>query len=412
MSTFQKNKQYVKFCAYGFLKNLRFFDAFLLIFLLDNEITFAQAGILYAAREIITNILEIPSGIIADRYGRKNSLVGAFLLYILSFITFYFSTNFGLLLIAMLLIGIGDAFRSGTHKGMIMDYLRMNGWSDQKINYYGHTRSWSQKGSAVSAIVAGLIVFYSGDYRIIYLASIIPYLINFINIYTYPAELNYSLKKEERGRVSLKDFVKNIVDTIKRKQVFQLVNSSALHSSFLKSIKDYIQPIMVNLAIVLPVMATSDVKSKSGLIIGIIYFFIFLMTSFASKMAGQIALLRINKIEMKTLLLGITCGILCGLLFYYELVILSLIAFILIYLIENLRKPILTGFLSNQVPDEILTSVLSVQSFYNTLMTAILAIMIGVLADQYGIGVSILMVSMSLIILTLTTGTGKSIKID
>ncbi len=118
---FQKNRQYIQFCLYGFLKNLRFYDAFLLLFFLENGLSFSQIGVLYAAREIIINITEIPSGIIADVYGRKKSLVAAFGIYILSFIVFYFSTNFYFLLVAMLLTGAADAFRSGTHKGMIMD---------------------------------------------------------------------------------------------------------------------------------------------------------------------------------------------------------------------------------------------------------------------------------------------------
>ena len=73
MTTFSKDKQFNKFCAYGFLKNLRFFDAFLLLFFLENGISFSQIGILYAVREITINVLEIPSGIVADTYGRKNS---------------------------------------------------------------------------------------------------------------------------------------------------------------------------------------------------------------------------------------------------------------------------------------------------------------------------------------------------
>lgn len=408
---FEKNKQYAKFCAYGFLKNLRFFDAFLLIYILDNEMTFAQAGMLYASREIISNIFEIPSGIIADSYGRKNSLIGAFILYILSFIFFYCATNFELLLIAMLLIGIGDAFRSGTHKGMIMDYLRINGWGEHKITYYGYTRSWSQLGSALSALLAGIIVFYSGDYRIIYLASIVPYLINFINIYSYPEALNFSLKKEERERKDLKGMVKNIFNTLRKKQVFEIVNSSALHSSFLKSIKDYIQPIMVSIAVALPILTTIDLKSKSGLIIGIIYSCIFILNSYASKMSGKLSLRGIQNIEKKTLLFGIFSGVLCGVFFYCELFKLSIIVFIFIYIVENLRKPILTGYLSNNVPDEILTSVISVQSFYKTLVTAILSILIGILADCYGIGISLLVISILLLLLTLLIGDRKIEKI-
>ena len=163
MKAYLKNKQYYKFCVYGFLKNFRFFDAFFILFLVDKGLPYTQIGILYAIREIFIYIFEIPSGVIADTYGRKNSLVGSFVAYIISFSIFFISNNFFLFLIAFIFFGVGDAFRTGTHKAMIMDYLRIKKWEDQKINYYGHTRSWSQIGSAISALIAGVIVFYTGN---------------------------------------------------------------------------------------------------------------------------------------------------------------------------------------------------------------------------------------------------------
>lgn len=136
-----KNRQYFKFCMYGFLKNLRFFDAFFILFLLEKGISFTQIGLLYAVREVITNLFELPSGILADTFGRKKALAGSFILYISSFTLFYLFQNFWSFLIAFMLFGLAEAFRSGTHKGMIMDYLKLNNREDQAANYYGHTRS-------------------------------------------------------------------------------------------------------------------------------------------------------------------------------------------------------------------------------------------------------------------------------
>ena len=172
MAGFVKNRQYYKFSLYGFLKNLRFFDAFFILFLVAKGLPYTQIGILYAVREIVINVLEVPSGFVADAYGRKNALLGSFLAYIASFAIFYFSGGFNLFLLAFVFYGIGDAFRTGTHKAMIMDYLKINHWEDQKFDYYGHTRSWSQIGSAVSSLIAGLLVFYTGNYTNIFLYSI------------------------------------------------------------------------------------------------------------------------------------------------------------------------------------------------------------------------------------------------
>ncbi len=157
--------------------------------------TFTQIGILYAVREISINLFEIPSGIAADTYGRINSLIGSFFAYIISFLVFYFSDGFWLFFMAFVLYGIGDAFRTGTHKGIIIDYLKMHNWQSQKISYYGHTRSWSQLGSAISSLIAGMIVFFSGSYNKVFLYSIIPYVLNLILLFSYPAVLNRKVSK-------------------------------------------------------------------------------------------------------------------------------------------------------------------------------------------------------------------------
>ena len=398
---FAKNRQYKKFCLYGFLKNLRFYDAFLLLFLLENDISFSQIGILYGAREIISFVFEVPSGIIADSYGRKNALLFAFLLYIFSYVVFYLSANFTFLLLAMLLIGIGDAFRSGTHKGMIMDYLRLNHWEEHKIEYYGLTRSWSQIGSALSALFGGFIVFYSGSFRFIYLLSIFPYLINFINIISYPTILNHSSKTINRKSTTIRTIIENTISTVKKKRVLLIINSSALHSAFLKAIKDYIQPIIASLAIIIPAMSNINAKSKSGLIIGITYFFIFLLSSFASKISGNVSKFGVRDINKKTLLFGLMAGILCGVLYQFQFWTLSILFFVAIYFIENLRKPMLTGFLSNQVPNEILASVISTQSLYKTLITAALSLLLGIFSDYFGIGIALLVISLLLLVITI-----------
>ena len=401
-----KNRQYYKFCFYGFLKNLRFFDAFFILFLLEKGLTFTQIGILYAVREIVVNISEIPSGIIADTYGRKRALMAALLFFMISFLVFYLSTDFYLFLLAFVLYGMGDAFRSGTHKGMIMDYLKLNQWEGQKISYYGHTRSWSQMGSAISSLLAGLIVFYSGRYQSIFLFSIIPYLVNLLLIASYPGELNGPVKQKASGpRPGIRSTIKHFMKIIKRPKVLEIVNSSAIHTAYLRAVKDYIQPLMVHVALLIPIMLHMEAEKKNGIIIGLIYFFIYILTSQASRLSSRFVVHNKMNISFITLLFGFTFGVVSGALYSYGFWIIALIAFVGIFIVENIRKPILTGFIADQVPNEILTSLISAQSFIRTLMTALLALVFGIIADSKGIGISFLVVSLSLVLITIVLQT-------
>jgi len=400
MDYYQKDKQYFKFCLYGFLKNLRFYDAFLLLFFLDYEISYAQIGILYALKEMIINVAEVPSGLLADTFGRKRALVFSFVTYIMAFVIFYFANHFIFFLSAMIMLGVADAFRSGTHKGMIMDYLKLNNWSVYKIDYYGNTRSWSQKGSAVSALIAGFLVFFTGEYKIVFLFAVVPYLINFFNVYSYPTQLDYSLMKKS-NRINLRTTLSYFLKAIKDRQVLGVMNSAAVHSAYLAAIKDYIQVFLLALALLIPFEFNVAENQKSGLVIGLCYFIIFLLTSWASKSASKLSGSGIRSIPIKTLAVGLTLGIFAGVFAFVNLTFLAVIFFILIFLVENMRKPILTGLLADNVSNEILTSVYSAQSFYKTILTALIALSVGFLADQYGIALSLTVVSSVLLIFVL-----------
>lgn len=398
MERLEKNRQYYKFCFYGFLKNLRFFDAFFILFLLEKGVSFTQIGILYAVREIAGNLLELPSGILADTFGRRNTLASSFILYIISFALFYIFDQFWIYIFAFIFFGFGEAFRSGTHKGMIMDYLEIQGWGHHALNYYGHTRSWSQMGSALSALLAGLIVYFGGDYQVIFLYSIVPYLINFFLILTYPARLNQQLKPGESKRNRLTFSFTELLSNLKKKKVRVTIYSSATHSAFLKAVKDYIQLVMLNLALIIPMFLDISQKQKNGIIIAVLYFLIFIGSSFASKLSSTIEAKRPGKVAFLTLILGFTAGTISGIAFHKGMWIISLLFFTAIYLIENIRKPILTVTVASQVPTEILSSVISSQSLLRTILTSILALVFGIISDVSGVGTSLIIVSGILLI--------------
>jgi len=399
-----KNKQYYKFCMYGFLKNLRFFDAFFILFLVEKGISFTQIGMLYAVREIITNLFELPSGILADSYGRKRSLAGSFVLYIVSFLTFYMFQGFWLFLIAFTFFGIAEAFRSGTHKGMIMDYLKLNNREEQAAEYYGHTRSWSMAGSALSALMAGIIVLFGGSYESVFLYSVVPYVLNFVLILSYPGYLNQTLEPAA-GRKGKRPgaAARMLLDNLKQLSVIRIIYSSAAHTAYLRAIKDYIQLVMVSMALLLPFLSHLDKEQKSGLFIGVAYFVIFLASAYASRLSSFLAGRSPYNMTRLTLLAGFLLGAISGLTFRYELWLISLLTFAAIYVMENIRKPLLTGAIADQVPREILTSVISAQSLLRTIMTTLLAPVFGIVADHFGIGISLLGISSLLLLMGLVT---------
>ena len=404
-----KNRQYYKFCLYGFLKNLRFFDAFFMLFLVEKGISFTQIGMLYAVREVITNLFEIPSGIMADSFGRKKTLSGSFILYMGSFALFYLLQNFWFFMLAFMLFGLAEAFRSGTHKGMIMDYLKLNNREEQAANYYGHTRSWSMVGSALSALMAGFIVLYGGSYDRIFLYSIVPYALNLILILSYPESLNRTLDPDSNNKITrMGQASRMLLSLLKQAKVLRLIYSSAIHTAYLRAVKDYIQLVMINLAMLLPFLIHLEEEQKGGIFIGVTYFLIFLASAYASRFSSLLASRSRRNMTRLTLFVSFLFGAFSGMAFTYEFWLASLLAFAAIYVMENIRKPLLTGAIANEVPKEILTSVISAQSLLRTVMTALLALIFGIVADHFGIGISLFAISSLLLLSGLAITVKKS----
>jgi len=399
---FNKDLQYYKFCFYGFLKNLRLFEPFLILFFLENNLTFLQIGVLYSIREITRSFFEIPAGIIADSLGRKKTMVSSFVFYIISFVAFYISGSYAGFIVAMALYSLGDAFRTGTHKAMIFDYLKMKGWDDQKVHYYGHTRSYSQLGSAVSALIAGFLVFFTGSFRMIFLFSIIPYVLDLILISSYPKELDGKIARLEKGKIAA-NFKKVFFDFIysfKELKILKAIANLSLFTGYYRALKDYLQPVLKAFAIALPVFLMFEEKQRASVIIGITYFLIYLLTSYASRNSGRFAekFQNLNIPLNLTIVLGITVGGLSGLLYEYGFFILSIVFYIGIYVIENLRKPIGISYVAETINKDILATVLSAESQAHTLVAAVLAPAFGYLADSFGLGYAIVIISVTLLV--------------
>lgn len=392
---------YHKFRAYGFLKNLRFFDPFLILFFRETGLTFLEIGTLFSIREIATNVLEIPTGIVADSYGRRRSMLASFSSYLLSFALFYLFPSFGIYALAMLLFAFGEAFRSGTHKALILEYLHIKGIEGQKVEYYGHTRAASQFGSAIAALIAAGLVFHTGSYRIVFLASIAPYLLELLLMLSYPKELDGILVGLRGG--GMKEIARQIRSTavnsfhmLRKGILLRGLLSSASFDALFKSTKDYLQPVLQSLALALPVLLSLSKNRRVAIVVGIIYFFIYLGTSYAASHAGMIQQ-RVHSLTGAANMIYVVGIILLaagGIGVLTHLYILSIIGFLGLYLLQNARRPLLVGYLADLIPRQMMATGLSVESQLRTLLIAALAPMIGLMADRLGIGAAITIIAL------------------
>jgi MFS family permease len=394
---FKNDRMFPRFALYGFLKNLRFFEPFIILIFREVGLSFLQIGFLYAIRDVATNILEIPAGVYADAFGRRKSMLMAFGSYIISFLIFDFFSGFAIYAFAMILFAFGEALRTGTHKALILEHLRLNDMAHLKVEYYGRTRSFSQLGSALNALIAASLVFYRGNYRVMFLASIIPYLLDFINLAGYPKKLDGELLQVSRGTIKsqISTTVQSFLSLFKDKRALKAILNSSGFSGLFKASKDYLQPILENFALMMPIFLLLEDKRRSALVIGIVYFIIYLFTSFAARGAADFSkrFSSLGRAINLTFLAGAGLLLLAGLVIWQEIIWLAIVIFLLFYLLQNVRRPMNVSFISDRISNRVMTSGLSVESQFTTLLTAIFAPILGALADRFGIGVALMVLA-------------------
>ena len=391
-----KDLMYHKFRAYGFLKNLRFFDPFIILFFREMGLSYLEIGVLFSIREIATNFLEIPTGVVADSYGRRKSMLAAFTSYLISFAIFYLFPHFSLYCVAMILFAFGEAFRSGTHKAMILEYLRIKGIEDKKVEYYGHTRAASQFGSAVGALIAAGLVFYAGSYRIVFLASMVPYVLELFLMASYPKVLDGELLHVEGGwakklgqRIGFT--AKESIRMLRQIDLLRGLVNGATFDALFKSTKDYLQPILQSQAVAIPILLALSADKRTALIVGGLYAIIYLGTSYAASHAGTVVD-RVRSLPRTANVLYLAgAGLLAvaGVSAWRDVRWVAVAAFLALYVLQNLRRPVMVGYLAELIPRRTMATGLSVESQLRTLITAGLAPIVGMLADRLGVGLAL-----------------------
>ncbi len=393
------DKNIIKFGFYGFFKNLRFFEPFIYLYFLAIGLSYFEIGLIISIREISMYIFEIPTGFIADIWGKKKSMMLCFVLYIISFIIYYFSHSFLLLAIASIIFGLGEAFRLGTHKAIIFDYLDWRGISSKKAQVYGFTRSVALFGAALSAIIGAVLLVWLKDYHIIFLFSIIPYICAFILLLTYPPERGASKDLDFNFTVIKKHVKDSLSNLLLIKQLRLILINSAIFDGIFKASRDYIQPVIRNFIIAYPIlMMIENEHNRETLLIALLYLLINIFGAFASRWSHKLnnycdsSNTPLNYLFLGQAILLLGTGYFIGINLYVVFIL-----FLVLNIVSNLRRPLLLSCLVNEIEDIQRATMLSIESQLKSLAIVVLAPVLGLLADLFSIRMMFVLISLFLI---------------
>ncbi|QDU34756.1 Major Facilitator Superfamily protein [Poriferisphaera corsica] len=395
------------FSLYGFLKNQRYFEPFLMLALLDKRLSFFWIGLLIGIREVATNVMEIPTGAFADTLGRRYAMIASHVAYIGAFICLGLFRQFGLLAAAMLMFSIGEAFRTGTHKAMIFSWLKANNKLDEKKHIYGYTRSWSKMGTAVGALIAAGLLLVTQRYDWVFYMSAVPMAFGIVNFLCYPScvespttaqskllkqgECSHDEPMGGYEKISVGRVVRTLWNGIKKSWVDRklraLLIEDVTFEAMFKATKDYLQPILQAAAVAVPVGALMGIQmtetQRTVVLVAVVYAVLSVMASIASRRSGKFSE-RFENDALATKAIWSLClcsfavvgmGVLMG--WYFAIAL----GFVAVAVFQNLWRPLLISRISNYADDETMATVLSVESQGKTMLTAVMAPLLGLAVD-------------------------------
>ncbi len=129
------------------------------IFYEENGFNNYELFLLHGIYSVVIALLEIPSGYIADQWGKKRALVLGLGLGVVGFASYSVSFGFWGFLLAELSLGIGQAFISGTDSALLYDSLQMKKRSDQYLKHESRITGVGNFSEGIAGITVTLLAF-------------------------------------------------------------------------------------------------------------------------------------------------------------------------------------------------------------------------------------------------------------
>lgn len=349
--------------------SFKFFDDFVLIYpfyvlmFADFGTTPTQIGILLAVWSVATFVLEVPSGVAADKYSRKHILLFAQLIRALGYVVWILFPTFWGFLIGFLLWGVKSAFTSGTYQALVYDLLKSYGKEQEYAKITGRAKTLSYV--AVLTASGGAALAIPLGYSFVLILSIIAVLLAGLSIWLISSAKKQESTHEREYFSILKD---GFLFVAKEKVVSRLIIFVAVVLALGGAMDEFFS-IFADL--------TNISKASIAIFIG------------ALSAIQAVSSFYAYKVENIPIKLFYILFVFAGLLFYLAAVMLNVSSLIILALYSSIyviSSIVLEARIQHLIPSNIRATVSSLQGFLVEVGAVIVYVGFGVLAEMYGYG--------------------------
>jgi MFS family permease len=128
----------------------------------SRGLNLAQVFYLQAIFAAFVVLFEVPSGYIADVFGRRNALIAGSIFHGLGFSWLYFAEGFGQLVLFEMTVGLGLSLFSGADLSLLYDtQIALNHDIEKKTRGIANLRFVKSIAEGISALIGGVLIAYS-----------------------------------------------------------------------------------------------------------------------------------------------------------------------------------------------------------------------------------------------------------
>ncbi|NQU79310.1 MFS transporter [Candidatus Woesearchaeota archaeon] len=325
--------------------------------------TLSNVALIFAIEAIAFAVFEVPSGAIADLFGRKKTLIVSFFMTFVGFTFLYIGGSMIFFFLFALTNSFGRSLRSGTDSALIYDTLK----AEKKERYFkkviGNYHALWPIGASIGSIIGGHLAGISLSLTVLF--SLVPVSISFV--------LSLFLQEPEYEKEGHRNIFKHMIESsrlvLRNRQILILV----IAGFFLWGMGECLH--LLN-----PVFF--EFKGVPLMYFGYISAAVFGLSSLGHYFSHAVSERIGNKL---TLILAATISPVITIIATLTGHLTAAIIFSLSSIFFGLRNPVVHHLLNSEVSSSKRATVISMYNFTGQIGIAILIPFVGWLADFYNI---------------------------
>ncbi len=346
--------------GFEFISNLNFTQALWVSYLAYKGLTLVEIGLCESVFHIASLLFEVPTGIIADRFGRKLSRILGVLSRIIYLSLLLYVDNIGLAMFSFIFAALSYNLDSGADSAFVYDSMVETGHQAHFAKVQGYREVVFQTASTVGIMIGGILADVS--YSLAISAAIGTFVLGLLIALFFKEPSAYE-KREKHTLVSLS---KIAISTLKNQPIltgimFYGALFSAVAATFFLYLGTYLR--------------------GQGYSLTLISFW-YMINTIGSIIAALFVSRLIKRFDLKLILY--VSLVMAVTFFLMPILPWGFVAFFFMGGMESIMYVTITHHINRQIGSEVRATILSVNSMAYSVIMVILFPVFGAIGDFYG----------------------------